>query len=71
MYTQTDSMMIENSLYYLLQTRRKFSKGDFVLEYSGELIDIGSAKDRESRYSLDTTIGSYMYYFNHKDKSYW
>ena len=41
-----------------------------MLEYSGELIDIGLAKDRETLYSLDTTKGCYMYYFNHKDKSY-
>lgn len=49
---------------------KRFEKGDFVLEYSGELIDIGSAKDRESMYSLDTTKGCYMYYFNHKEKQY-
>jgi len=51
-------------------TKKSFSKGDFVLEYSGELIDIGSAKDRESMYSLDTTKGCYMYYFNHREKQY-
>lgn len=51
-------------------TTRAYEKGEFVLEYSGELIDIGSAKDRESMYSLDTTKGCYMYYFNHKGKQY-
>jgi len=51
-------------------TSRFYAKGDFVLEYSGELIDIGAAKDRESMYSLDTTKGCYMYYFNHREKQY-
>jgi len=51
-------------------TTRSYEKGEFVLEYSGELIDIGSAKDRESMYSLDTSKGCYMYYFNHKEKQY-
>lgn len=51
-------------------TKKKFNKGDFVVEYSGEVIDIGLAKDRESMYSLDITKGCYMYYFNHRDKQY-
>jgi len=51
-------------------TKKMFNKGDFVVEYSGEVIDIGLAKDRESMYSLDITKGCYMYYFNHRDKQY-
>ena len=51
-------------------TLRSFKKGEFVLEYAGELIDKVSAKDRETQYSLDTSIGSYMYYFNHKEQHY-
>jgi len=47
-----------------------FSKGDFVVEYSGELIDIGTAKDLETKYSLDASKGCYMYYFKHKGKQY-
>jgi histone-lysine N-methyltransferase SETD8 len=49
---------------------KSFSKGDFVVEYSGELIDIGTAKDLETKYSLDASKGCYMYYFKHKGKQY-
>lgn len=49
---------------------RHFKKGEFVVEYAGELIDIGSAKDREAQYSLDTSKGCYMYYFAHREKQY-
>jgi len=49
---------------------KSFCKGDFVVEYSGELIDIGTAKDLESKYSLDASKGCYMYYFKHKGKQY-
>lgn len=49
---------------------KSFSKGDFVVEYSGELMDIGTAKDLETKYSLDASKGCYMYYFKHKGKQY-
>ena len=50
---------------------KSFLKGDFVVEYSGELIDIRTAKDLETKYSLDASKGCYMYYFKHKGKQYW
>ena len=50
---------------------RPFSRRDFVVEYEGELIDLASAKGRESKYSRDTNIGCYMYYFQFNDRSYW
>ena len=50
---------------------RDFSKGEFVVEYAGELIDIGTAKDLEVKYSMDTSKGCYMYYFKHKGKQFW
>jgi len=49
---------------------RDFSKGEFVVEYAGDLIDIGTAKDLEQKYSMDTSKGCYMYYFKHKGKQY-
>eukprot|EP00092_Neocalanus_flemingeri_P037403 GFUD01040728.1.p1 GENE.GFUD01040728.1~~GFUD01040728.1.p1 ORF type:complete len:535 (+),score=170.00 GFUD01040728.1:281-1885(+) len=49
---------------------RDFSKGEFVVEYAGDLIDIGTAKDLEAKYSMDTSKGCYMYYFKHKGKQY-
>ena len=49
---------------------KSFDKGDFVVEYAGDLIDIGTAKDLETKYSLDSSKGCYMYYFKQKGKQY-
>ena len=51
--------------------KRMFAKGEFVVEYAGDLMDIGRAKDLEAKYSLDMSKGSYMYFFKHKGKQYW
>jgi len=53
-----------------IKTVRDFAKGEFIVEYAGDLIDIENAKDRESKYSMDTSKGCYMYYFKHKGKQY-
>ena len=50
---------------------KSFNKGDFVVEYAGDLIDIGTAKDLENKYSMDASKGCYMYYFKHRGKQYW
>ena len=50
---------------------KSFNKGDFVVEYAGDLIDIGTAKDLEAKYSMDASKGCYMYYFKHRGKQYW
>ncbi|XP_059147511.1 N-lysine methyltransferase KMT5A-like isoform X2 [Physella acuta] len=42
---------------------KAFSKGDFVVEYAGELIDCVEAKAREEKYSKTPEVGCYMYYF--------
>lgn len=52
-------------------TTRLFCKGEFVVEYVGELLDIKDAKERETMYSLDTSKGCYMYYFTYNDVQYW
>ena len=57
--------------HFQFQALRNFSKGEFVVEYAGDLIDIGTAKDLEAKYSMDTSKGCYMYYFKHKGKQYW
>nr|KAG5704679.1 hypothetical protein BaRGS_025321 [Batillaria attramentaria] len=49
---------------------RDFKKGDFVVEYAGDLIDMTTAKQREDLYSKDEEVGCYMYYFAHKNKQY-
>lgn len=50
---------------------RDFCKGEFVVEYSGELIDIQQAYLREEKYEQDESMGCYMYYFKHNDHHYW
>ena len=65
------SFLVIINFSFPLQAVKGFSKGDFVVEYSGELIDIGTAKDLEAKYSLDASKGCYMYYFKHKERQYW
>ena len=46
---------------------RSFHKGEFVVEYAGDLITSQEAEVREKKYSKNTDkYGSYMYYFVHK-----
>lgn len=42
---------------------KDFKKGDFVVEYAGDLIDLATAKEREEKYAKNTEVGCYMYYF--------
>lgn len=49
---------------------RDFSRGDFVVEYSGDLIDTVEAKVREAMYAQDQTTGCYMYYFKYNGQQY-
>lgn len=52
-------------------TTRKFTKGEFVIEYYGELIDMAEARIREEIYAEDQNTGCYMYYFKYKNNQYW
>jgi len=49
---------------------RAFAKGDFIVEYAGDLISLREAKKRETNYAKDAAIGCYMYFFEFKGKSY-
>ncbi|XP_018569294.1 histone-lysine N-methyltransferase pr-set7-like [Anoplophora glabripennis] len=49
---------------------KDFSRGDFVVEYSGDLIDTIEAKVREERYAQDQNAGCYMYYFKYNGQQY-
>lgn len=49
---------------------KPFHRGDFVVEYAGDLIDLSLAKKREDKYSEDSDVGCYMYYFNHNNRRY-
>jgi len=51
-------------------TTKTIKRGEFVLEYYGELIDYDEAKRRESLYADKENIGCYMYYFKFKNKQY-
>ncbi|XP_050547996.1 N-lysine methyltransferase KMT5A isoform X2 [Daktulosphaira vitifoliae] len=44
---------------------RDFFRGEFVVEYAGELVTIQEARNREILYSQDPTTGCYMYYFKY------
>lgn len=48
-------------------TTRPFQKGEFVVEYIGDLITVAEAKEREQIYAEDDSTGCYMYYFKHKN----
>ncbi|XP_031629517.1 N-lysine methyltransferase KMT5A-like [Contarinia nasturtii] len=47
---------------------RDFQRGEFVVEYIGELIDQTEADCREEIYSQKADFGCYMYYFKHKEQ---
>ena len=55
-----------------IEARKRFTKGDFVVEYAGDLIEgVAAAKTREGKYAKDSSKGCYMYYFKHGEKNYW
>ncbi|KAK7933070.1 hypothetical protein WMY93_003966 [Mugilogobius chulae] len=47
-----------------------FKKGDFVVEYYGDLLELSEAKTREAQYAQDPSTGCYMYYFQYQTKTY-
>ncbi|XP_057314569.1 N-lysine methyltransferase KMT5A-B-like isoform X2 [Hydractinia symbiolongicarpus] len=51
-------------------SKRKLSKGDFVCEYVGDLVDVKEARCREAEYEKDPKFGCYMYFFDYKNKKY-
>lgn len=52
-------------------TTRPFQRGEFVIEYIGDLISMANANDREAMYAADDNTGCYMYYFKHNEQQYW
>lgn len=52
-------------------TTRPFQRGEFVIEYIGDLISMSKANDREAMYAADDNTGCYMYYFKHNEQQYW
>ncbi|XP_057177458.1 N-lysine methyltransferase KMT5A-A [Triplophysa rosa] len=49
---------------------QRFQKGQYVVEYHGDLLQITDAKKREAFYAQDPTTGCYMYYFQYLSKTY-
>ncbi|KAM5193538.1 N-lysine methyltransferase KMT5A [Mantella aurantiaca] len=49
---------------------RDFCRGEYVVEYHGDLIEITDAKKREVAYAQDSSTGCYMYYFQYLNKTY-
>ena len=47
---------------------RPFSKGEFLCQYDGELIDHEEAKRRSANYSDE---GNFQFYFEHNGKKLW
>ncbi|XP_020340553.1 N-lysine methyltransferase KMT5A-A-like isoform X1 [Oncorhynchus kisutch] len=47
-----------------------FQKGQYVVEYHGDLLQITDAKTKEAEYALNPTTGCYMYYFQYICKTY-
>ncbi|KAI3372074.1 hypothetical protein L3Q82_006927 [Scortum barcoo] len=47
-----------------------FKKGEFVVEYHGDLLELAEAKRREAEYAQDPQTGCYMYYFQYQLKTY-
>ncbi|XP_008334002.1 lysine methyltransferase 5Ab isoform X2 [Cynoglossus semilaevis] len=49
---------------------KSFSKGEFVVEYHGNLLELAEAKVREAEYAQDPSTGCYMYYFQYQSRTY-
>ncbi|KAG8597545.1 hypothetical protein GDO81_002320 [Engystomops pustulosus] len=49
---------------------RNFQRGEYVVEYHGDLIETTDAKRREALYAQDSSTGCYMYYFQYLNKTY-
>ncbi|KAM9841627.1 N-lysine methyltransferase KMT5A-A [Aulostomus maculatus] len=49
---------------------RCFRKGEYVVEYHGDLLEITDAKKREAEYAQNPETGCYMYYFQYLCKTF-
>ncbi|XP_054612616.1 N-lysine methyltransferase KMT5A-A isoform X2 [Dunckerocampus dactyliophorus] len=49
---------------------RSFRKGEYVVEYHGDLLEMTDAKKREAEYAQNPETGCYMYYFQYLCKAY-
>jgi [histone H4]-lysine20 N-methyltransferase SETD8 len=49
-------------------TKRIFHKGEFVVEYEGELLNLQEARRRKAEYKNQSTGSSYMFHFRSGDR---
>ncbi|XP_030625334.1 N-lysine methyltransferase KMT5A-A [Chanos chanos] len=49
---------------------QNFQKGQYIVEYHGDLLPITDAKKREAMYAQNPETGCYMYYFQYLSKTY-
>lgn len=49
---------------------KPFHRGQYVVEYVGELVGVAEAREREYMYAQDPNAGCYMYYFRLQDQQY-
>lgn len=49
---------------------KNFVRGEFVIEYDGDLISFDKAKKRECEYLLNPAVGCYMYFFTFQNRKY-
>lgn len=59
----------KNTLGWGVFTKRTFTKGEFLLEYKGELVSEKEACVREATYPAD--VGSFLFFFQHGSRSLW
>lgn len=52
-------------------TTKKFQKNDFLLSYCGPLLSKKESREKEVGYYEHEEIGSYMYWFEFSNKTYW
>lgn len=62
--------LLFGSLGYGVKAEKEFTKGDFILQYKGDVIDDKEAAVREELYSQHG-MGCFMYYFNQAGKEVW
>jgi [histone H4]-lysine20 N-methyltransferase SETD8 len=55
---------------YGVKADREFLKGDFLMQYKGDVINEKEAAKREEVYNKDD-VGCFMYYFKHGEKNMW
>ena len=53
-------------IYSFVKASKAFSKGDFLVEYAGDLVNFQTAKMLETLYAMDDSNGSFLFYFKHQ-----